>query len=81
MPPFTVEVRHGKVHAKDCVACVEGGSGLIDRFDRTISFETDPGEEVRAKAIEIAGKCPVHRTLESGSAIVTDVRSEAASVG
>lgn len=78
LPPFTVEVRHAKVHAKDCVACAEGGRGLVDRFDREITFEDDPGEEVRAKALEIAGKCPVHRSLEAPSAIVTAVRSQAA---
>ena len=57
LPPFTVAVRHAKVHAEDCAACVEGGTGLIDRFDRTIGFETDPGVEVCAKALEIADKC------------------------
>jgi uncharacterized OsmC-like protein len=64
LPPFVVEVRHGKVHAKDCVDCVEGETGLIDRFERLISFESDLGEEIRANAVEIAGKCPVHRALE-----------------
>lgn len=73
LPPFTVEVRHGKVHAKDCLHCVEGAVGMIDRFDRRIIFAEDPGEEVMAKAVEIAGKCPVHRTLESRSAILTEV--------
>jgi putative redox protein len=77
LPSFTVEVRHAKVHATDCKTCTEGGSGLIDRFERHITFEGDPGEEVRAKAIEIAGKCPVHRTLASQAAIVTEVRSGA----
>ena len=61
------------MHAKDCAACVEDRPGLIDRFERSIRFDADPGEEVRAKAVEIAGKCPVHRTLENRSAIVTIV--------
>jgi putative redox protein len=74
LPPFTVKVRHGKVHAKDCVACLEGATGMIDRFERQIAFEAEPGDEVRAKALEIADKCPVHRTLASRSAIVTEVR-------
>jgi uncharacterized OsmC-like protein/alpha/beta superfamily hydrolase len=73
LPAFTVDVRHGKVHAKDCTDCVEGGTGLIDRFERVIHFESDPGEEVRTKAVEIAGKCPVHRTLENRSTILTTV--------
>jgi uncharacterized OsmC-like protein/pimeloyl-ACP methyl ester carboxylesterase len=75
LPSFTVEVHHAKVHAEDCADCIEGGSGKIDRFDRRITFSTAPGEEVKAKAIEIAGKCPVHRTLEARSVIVTSVIS------
>jgi putative redox protein len=47
---------------------------MIDRFERQIAFEAEPGDEVRAKALEIADKCPVHRTLASRSAIVTEVR-------
>ena len=79
LPPFTVDVQHAKVHAKDCASCVEGGSGMIDCFDRVIRFEADPSDEVRAKALEIAGKCPVHRTLEARSQIVTqtDVAQDA----
>lgn len=73
LPPFSVAVTHGKVHADDCAACLDGATGVIDRFDRTICFDTDPGEEVRAKALEIADKCPVHRTLQNRSAIVTTV--------
>ena len=73
IPPFTVDVRHTKVHATDCVKCVDGGGDRIDQFDRSILFESDPGEAAREKAIEIAGKCPVHRTLEAGSAVVTTV--------
>ena len=75
LPAFTVEVRHAKVHAKDCATCIAGGTGLIDRFERTITFDEDPGEEVRAKALEIAGKCPVHRTLENRSTVVTTVEA------
>jgi uncharacterized OsmC-like protein len=36
-------------------------------------FDSDPGEAAGEKAIEIAGKCPVHRTLESSSVVVTAV--------
>jgi putative redox protein len=73
LPSFSVTVRHMKVHAKDCAACVEDRPGLVDHFERLIRFDADPGEEVRNKAIEIAGKCPVHRTLEYRSTIVTAV--------
>jgi putative redox protein len=72
LPPFTVEVRHAKVHADDPG---EGRSGKIDQFERRITFETDPGPAVTDKIEEIADKCPVHRTLEARSHIVTKVET------
>lgn len=73
LPPFTVDVSHSRIHAKDCATCADGGSGMIDRFERRIVFAADPGEDVKSKTREIADKCPVHRTLESRSLIVTIV--------
>jgi putative redox protein len=73
----TVSVTHGKVHADDCVECADNGAlsgraGMIDRFERVITVAGDDlTDEQRAKLLEIADKCPVHRTLESASAIVT----------
>jgi uncharacterized OsmC-like protein/pimeloyl-ACP methyl ester carboxylesterase len=74
-PPFTVEVGHAKVHAEDCAGCVEGGDGKVDRFDLRLTFERELDEPMRSKIVEIAGKCPVHRTLESRSAIVTSLET------
>ena len=71
---ISVEVRHGKVaadHCADCGAVAEGRSGRIDRFERIISVEGEVDDATAAKIVEIAGKCPVHRTLEAGSAVVT----------
>jgi putative redox protein len=73
----TVEVTHGKVHADDCAECSEndrlaGRSGMIDRFERVVTVAGDElTDDHRAKLLEIADKCPVHRTLESASSIVT----------
>jgi putative redox protein len=73
----TVEVSHGKVHADDCAECADneqlaGRTGMIDRFDRVLVVAGDDlTDEHRAKLLEIADKCPVHRTLESASSIVT----------
>lgn len=75
LPPYTVEVRHTKVHADDCTDCGEGSSGRIDQFERRITFKTDPGPAVTGKIAEIADKCPVHRTLEARSHIVTKVEN------
>ena len=71
---ISVEVRHGKVaadHCADCGAVAQGRSGRIDRFERIISIEGEVDSTTAAKIVEIAGKCPVHRTLEAGSAVVT----------
>ena len=74
-----VEVHHGKVavdHCADCSKVAEGRSGKIDRFERVIRIEGATDAGVAAKIAEIAEKCPVHRTLESGSAVVTRVAVE-----
>jgi putative redox protein len=71
-----VRVGHGKVpveHCEDCGEAVEGRTGKIDRFERTISVEGGVDAALADKLIEIAGKCPVHRTLEAGAAVVTKV--------
>ncbi len=75
LPPYTVEVQHAKVHAEDCASCVDGHSSKVDRFERRITFEADPGPAVTEKIAEIADKCPVHRTLEARSEIVTKVET------
>ncbi|MEP3669169.1 MAG: osmotically inducible protein C, partial [Roseibium sp.] len=71
---ISTTVVHGKVHAADCEDCSEahrGQSGRVDRFERRISVEGDLAPEVRERLLEIADKCPVHKTLETGAAIVT----------
>ena len=73
---LTVSVRHGKLpaeHCQDCGEAAEGRTGKIDRFERVISVEGGIDTVMADKLIEIAGKCPVHRTLEARSAIVTNV--------
>jgi len=75
----SVEVRHGKVaadHCADCGEAAEGRGGKIDRFERIVKIEGEINAGLAAKVAEIAGKCPVHRTLESRSAIVTRVAAE-----
>jgi uncharacterized OsmC-like protein/alpha/beta superfamily hydrolase len=75
--PITVDVTHGKIHAKDCVDCAEGRKGRIDRFERTISVAGPLPAGLDEKLVEIAGKCPVHRTLEASSAVVTRISRDA----
>ena len=60
----TVELRHSRIHATDCADC-ETKDGMVDHIDRVIHLEGELTEEQRAKLLEIADKCPVHRTLTS----------------
>jgi uncharacterized OsmC-like protein/fermentation-respiration switch protein FrsA (DUF1100 family) len=67
---ITVTLSHSKIHAEDCAEC-ETRVGLLDQFDRVISMEGALDVEQRKKLMEIADKCPVHRTLTSEIHIVT----------
>ena len=58
----TVRVEHDRVHAEDCVDC-ETADGKIDEFRRTISLEGDLTDAQKNRMLEIADRCPVHRTL------------------
>jgi len=73
---ITVDVSHGKVHADDCADCGEGRTGKIDRFERILSIEGELPPELRGKLVEIAGKCPVHKTLEGEAVVVTRIGGE-----
>ena len=59
-----MRLKHDKIHAVDCEDC-ETKEGKIDRIDREVTLEGDLSAEQRAKLMEIADKCPVHRTLHS----------------
>ena len=60
----TVSLAHSRIHAKDCEDC-ETKDGLLDRIDVDVQLTGALTTEQRAKLIEVAGKCPVHRTLTS----------------
>jgi len=66
----SVDVSHQKTHATDCEEC-EAGNAKIDRFDRSIRLRGDLTREQMARLVEIADKCPVHRTLEASSVVST----------
>jgi putative redox protein len=61
---ITVRLKHDKIHATDCEAC-ETESGKVDQIEREITLEGDLNKEQRGRLLEIADKCPVHRTLHS----------------
>jgi uncharacterized OsmC-like protein/alpha/beta superfamily hydrolase len=66
----TVTLKHSKIHAKDCAEC-ETREGMLDQIDREIRIEGALDADQRARLMEIADKCPVHRTLHSEIRIVT----------
>jgi len=68
----TVHLRHSKIYATDCAEC-ETKEGMLDRIERDIHFAGLLTEEQRSKLLEIANKCPVHRTLTSEIDIETRV--------
>jgi len=70
----TVRLKHNKVHAQDCAEC-ETKEGKIDRIDREIELTGSLDEAQRAKLLEIANKCPVHRTLHSEIWIPTQLKT------
>lgn len=66
----TVTLKHSKIYAKDCEEC-ETREGMLDQIERDIAIDGALDAEQRKKLMEIADKCPVHRTLTSKIRIVT----------
>ena len=69
-----VRLKHEKVHAADCAQC-ETEVGLVDYIERELVFEGNLDETQRKRLLEIADKCPVHRTLRSEVAIETILKT------
>ncbi len=65
-----VRLKHEKIHAEDCANC-ETESGYIDRFEREIALEGALSEAQRERLMQIADRCPVHRTLQSEVVVET----------
>ena len=65
-----VDVSHDKIHAQDCSTC-EQSIGKVDQFVRKITLVGQLSDDERQKLLEIADKCPVHKTLEGEINIVT----------
>ena len=59
-----VRLRHGRIYATDCAEC-ETKEGMIDRIERVITLQGDLDASERARLMDMADKCPVHRTLKS----------------
>ena len=66
----TVRLRQSKIHAEDCADC-DTKTGMLDRIDADVELLGPLDEMQRSKLLEIASKCPVHRTLTSEISIRT----------
>jgi putative redox protein len=60
----TVKLRHSKIHAADCAEC-ETKEGKLDLIERDVELEGELSDEQRARLLDMANRCPVHRTLVS----------------
>lgn len=70
----SVDICHDKLHAEDAG---DGKPGKIDRFTRKIRLSGDLDTDQRARLLEIADKCPVHRTLSHGAQVDSELVPEA----
>ena len=62
----TVRLRQRRVHAQDCAECMRQDDAFAHRIERSVIIEGDElTDEQRTRLQEIAGKCPVHKTLTS----------------
>ncbi|KAA0893497.1 bifunctional alpha/beta hydrolase/OsmC family protein [Oryzomonas rubra] len=68
-----VRLSHRKVHAEDCRDCDEK-ERRMDTFERELELHGGLDEAQRQRLLEIAGRCPVHRTLTAGVRVVTTLR-------
>ncbi|MBB6681251.1 OsmC family protein [Aequorivita sp. 609] len=66
----SVHIDYSKEHAIDCQEC-EKDSSKIDTFKREIKLVGNLTDEQKAKLMQIADKCPVHKTLHSKTQIIT----------
>jgi putative redox protein len=66
----TVRLRHSRIYAVDCAEC-ETTEGLLDHIDCEVELTGVLTDEQRVRLLEIADKCPIHRTLTSEIRILT----------
>ena len=67
---IVVDSRHTRIHAKDCAEC-DTATGMVDRIERDITLIGPLDADQRARLLDIADRCPVHRTLRSEVSIHT----------
>ena len=73
-----VRLTHAKIHAKDCGDC-KTKEGPSDRITMDIEVAGPLDEAQRARLLEIADRCPVHRTLRSEVKVTSTLVQESQS--
>ncbi len=68
-----VELSHERVHARDCAECEQEGSSRIDLIRRYIVVTGALDAAQCERLLQIAERCPVHRTLDGGPTILTEL--------
>ncbi|MDX2480923.1 MAG: alpha/beta fold hydrolase [Desulfuromusa sp.] len=68
-----VRLSHEKIHAEDCASC-EAKNGKLDRFSRELELVGELSPEQRQKLLEIAERCPVHKTLHAVVEVATSLK-------
>ena len=71
----TVRLSHRKMHASECTSC-ETREGMLDRIEREVELEGPLDSEQKQRLLQIADRCPVHRTLTSETVIATRLKDE-----
>ena len=69
---IVVRLQHSRIHAEDCKDC-ETNEGFLDRIDREIELDGDLDDSQRQRLLEIAERCPVHRSLKSEISLRTSL--------
>ena len=71
----TVRLRQERIHAKDCLECVQGHDGFVHHIERAVTLLGDLSAEQHARLQEIAHKRPVHKTLAS-QIVISELKSQ-----
>lgn len=69
---ISVSLSHEKIYAQDCENCEKSGAKM-DHIIRKIELTGTLTQEQRDRLLDIANKCPVHRTLTSIVSITTEL--------
>ena len=68
-----VHLTHERIHARDCAECEDRDDVMVDLIRRRIVVTGELDQEQGERLLTIAERCPVHRTLEGGPTIVSEL--------